>query len=171
MTLVFLWKWIIRALLYYWNSTFTNFITFKLWFFLEKYFHHNKFYKIKTFGGWKPFHSIIWFFCDKWAFLMFTCRSLKLFLAVLRSAEICFFCLYISFILKCSWSITATTRPKMKRRENKSGEIFLRNSLTYLSYASFFRFTFNFVYWHDTWSKLSFNINTIKIVFPFHFHG
>lgn len=102
---------------------------------------------------------------------MFTCRSLKLFLAVLRSAEICFFCLYISFILKCSWSITATTRPKMKRRENKSGEIFLRNSLTYLSYASFFRFTFNFVYWHDTWSKLSFNFITIKIVFPFHFHG
>lgn len=53
---------------------------------------------------------------------MFTCRSLKLFLAVLRSAAICFFCLYISFILKCSWSITATTRPKMRKKGNRVGE-------------------------------------------------
>lgn len=53
---------------------------------------------------------------------MFTCRSLKLFLAVLRSEAICFFCLYISFILKCSWSITATTRPKM-RRGNSAGKL------------------------------------------------
>lgn len=53
---------------------------------------------------------------------MFTCRSLKLFLAVLRSEAICFFCLYISFILKCSWSITATTRPKM-RRGNSAGKM------------------------------------------------
>lgn len=54
---------------------------------------------------------------------MFTCRFLKLFLAVLRSEAICFFCLYISFILKCSWSITATTRPKMRRRENRAGKM------------------------------------------------